>query len=247
MQHRLKCFKKQARVDRRLRRLTKKLMKLAWLGGGVGWLVRRSAEYIAPPHMDRVSLAYGHKKGYVSTRVQLFHSNVSFGEHAYIADEVVLFEGHEGRTIELEGKVAIHKACVLETGYNASISIGYSSSLHPNVQVKAYVADIKIGAGVMIAANCALYSYNHAMSADEPIRKQALEAKGPIVIGDGAWLGTGAIVLSGVTIGKEAVIGAGAVVVRDVPDYGIAVGNPAKVIKSRFDLTNAEIESVANG
>lgn len=50
----------------------------------------------------------------------------------------------------------------------------------------------------------------------------------PVTIGDGTWIGIGAIILKGVTIGKNARIGAGAVVVRDVPDHGCVVGNPAK-------------------
>jgi acetyltransferase-like isoleucine patch superfamily enzyme len=53
---------------------------------------------------------------------------------------------------------------------------------------------------------------------------------GPIRIDDGAWIGAGAIVLSGVTIGKCAVVGAGSVVTKDVPPYTIVAGNPARVI-----------------
>lgn len=56
----------------------------------------------------------------------------------------------------------------------------------------------------------------------------------PIVIKDGAHIGIGSIIMPGVTIGQGAVIGAGAVVTRDIPDYSIAVGSPAKVIKT-FD------------
>jgi maltose O-acetyltransferase len=54
----------------------------------------------------------------------------------------------------------------------------------------------------------------------------------PVEIKDGAHIGIGAIIMPGVTIGKGAVIGAGSVVTRDIPDYCVAVGSPAKVIKS---------------
>jgi acetyltransferase-like isoleucine patch superfamily enzyme len=54
----------------------------------------------------------------------------------------------------------------------------------------------------------------------------------PIVIKDGAHIGIGAIIMPGVTIGKGAVIGAGSVVTRDIPDYCVAAGVPAKVIKN---------------
>lgn len=60
------------------------------------------------------------------------------------------------------------------------------------------------------------------------------ESKGDIVVEDDAWLGLGATVLSGVTIGQGAVIAAGAVVTRDVPPYAIAAGAPARVVKYRF-------------
>lgn len=59
-------------------------------------------------------------------------------------------------------------------------------------------------------------------------------SKGPTVIGNDVWIGSGAIVLSGVKVGDGAVIGARAVVSRDVPPYAIAAGNPARVIRYRF-------------
>ena len=86
---------------------------------------------------------------------------------------------------------------------------------------------------VMIAANVSLISNNH-----DPYERQVLTCK-PVVIKKGAWIGAGATVLPGVTVGKYAIVGAASVVTHDVPDYGVAVGNPAKVIKmldaSRFD------------
>ena len=54
----------------------------------------------------------------------------------------------------------------------------------------------------------------------------------PIVIKDGAWIGAGAIILAGVTIGKFAIVGAASVVTHDVGDYEVAVGSPARVIKT---------------
>ena len=59
--------------------------------------------------------------------------------------------------------------------------------------------------------------------------------KGPVIIGNDVWIGTNAIILSGVTVGHGAVIGAGAVVSKNVPPYAIVVGNPGRVIKYRFD------------
>jgi acetyltransferase-like isoleucine patch superfamily enzyme len=60
-------------------------------------------------------------------------------------------------------------------------------------------------------------------------------SKGDIIIGNDVWIGYHATILSGVTIGDGAVVGAGAVVTKDIPPYGIAVGNPARLIRKRFD------------
>lgn len=59
--------------------------------------------------------------------------------------------------------------------------------------------------------------------------------KGAVFIGNNVWIGDNVIILSGVRIGDGTVIGAGSVVTKDIPPYSIAVGNPAKVIKKRFD------------
>ncbi len=59
--------------------------------------------------------------------------------------------------------------------------------------------------------------------------------KGPIIVGDDVWFGTNTIILSGIKIGKGAVIAAGSVVTKDVPPYSVVGGNPAKVIRYRFD------------
>ncbi len=66
-------------------------------------------------------------------------------------------------------------------------------------------------------------------------KTRTVHTKGDVTIGNDVWVGRGAIIRSGVTIGDGAVIGAGSVVVADIPDYAIAGGNPAKVIKYRFN------------
>ena len=68
---------------------------------------------------------------------------------------------------------------------------------------------------------------------DVPIMDQDFESRGPLVVGDGAWLGAGVTVLDGMRIGIGSVVGAGSVVTRDIPDYAVAVGVPARVIGYR--------------
>ena len=71
-----------------------------------------------------------------------------------------------------------------------------------------------------------------------PISRQKVTSKGPIVIGAETWLGFGCQVMSGVKIGRHCVIAAGAVVVKDVPDYCVVGGNPARILKQFNQTTN---------
>ena len=144
-----------------------------------------------------------------------------------------MYQAAGGGEITLSKSAHILRDCVLETGQQGSIHIGEDTFLHPRCQVMAYVGRIEIGNHVAIAPNCAFYCYNHSMERGELIKKQPLQSKGGITIGDGAWLGYGVIVLDGVTIGHGAVIGAGSVVTEDVAPMAVAVGNPAKVIAAR--------------
>lgn len=76
-----------------------------------------------------------------------------------------------------------------------------------------------------IAANTQLISNNH-----DPYDRDIITCK-PVRICRGAWIGAGSTILPGVTVGKYAIVGAASVVTKDVPDYAVAVGNPARVIK----------------
>ena len=66
------------------------------------------------------------------------------------------------------------------------------------------------------------------------------QERGPIVIGNDVWIGYGATILSGVTIGNGSVIGAGAVVASDVDPYSIVIGNPARIVRKRFEPETIE-------
>ena len=78
---------------------------------------------------------------------------------------------------------------------------------------------------VRIAANVQLISNNH-----DPYERDIITCK-PVVVKKGAWVGAGSTILPSVTVGKYAIVGAASVVTKDVPDYAVAVGNPARVIK----------------
>jgi len=208
--------------------------------GPFGRIASRLAAKVAPPHLGQVTLARLSPRGYIDADATIYHSELCLGEHVYVARGVLIVENDQGGAVSLGDKVAIHRYAILETGQLGYIDIGTGSSIHPGCQLKAYVEPILVGEGVMIAANVAIYSYDHGMMPGVPVRKQALVGKSPVSIGDDAWIGTGAIILSGVSIGEGAVVGAGSVVTGDIPANAIAVGNPARILKYRSDLTDRQ-------
>ena len=111
-------------------------------------------------------------------------------------------------------------------GYN--IRVGRNCFINYNC-VFLDCAPIEIGDDLQMGPAVQLYTAFHPL--DRQTRTAGLEYARPIRIGDGVWIGGGAIVLAGVSIGDNAVIGAGSVVTRDVPANSVAVGNPARVIR----------------
>lgn len=114
------------------------------------------------------------------------------------------------------------------------IKVGKGSKIASSVDIDMSAPElITIGHNVWVTRGVMLLCHQRDLSyyrTDIPVMDCPLKYA-PIVIKDGAHLGIGSIVMPGVTIGKGAVIGAGAVVVNDIPDYSVAVGVPAKVIK----------------
>jgi len=88
---------------------------------------------------------------------------------------------------------------------------------------------VTLGDRVMMGPGVQLYTAAHPLEAER--RAACMETAQPITIGSYVWIGGGAIVLPGVTVGDGAVIGAGSVVTRDIPCNAVAAGNPAKIIK----------------
>ncbi|MFH1073587.1 MAG: DapH/DapD/GlmU-related protein [Candidatus Firestonebacteria bacterium] len=146
-----------------------------------------------------------------------------------------------------------HFSRIIANGETAGIEIGDNTYIHPYALIKTNGGEIKIGKGstvndyavlyghggltigndTHIAAHVVIVPANHLFSdPDIPISKQGETKKG-IRIGDDVCIGAGAVFLDGVNIGKGAVVAAGAVVTKSVPEYSVAAGVPAKVIKER--------------
>ncbi|MFD5378330.1 sugar O-acetyltransferase [Streptomyces griseoincarnatus] len=113
--------------------------------------------------------------------------------------------------------------------YGSNITVGARTFVNYHLTALD-VAAITIGEDCQIGPNVQLLTPTHPVE-PQP-RRDKLEAARPITIGDNVWIGGGAIVCPGVTIGDNSVIGAGAVVTKDVPANVVAVGNPARPVRS---------------
>jgi acetyltransferase-like isoleucine patch superfamily enzyme len=172
-------------------------------------------------------------KGYIAPSAEIIDIDPKLGAHVYIGERVVLFRQSGPGFIELQDRAQINRDCVLEISENGSITIGPQVGLQMGCILHAGLHPIVIGKRAQIAAGCCFYTDNHGVEGGQEIFGQASTSKGPIIIGEDAWLGVGVKVMSGVTIGRGAVIGAGSVVTREVPDNAIAAGVPARVLKFR--------------
>ena len=156
-------------------------------------------------------------------------------------------------------RAEIHPSCMIAAAthidaQSGKITIGEKSTLHAYAMLIANGGDITVGAGlsvnpfsvlysgkaglvigenVRIAAHVVIIPENHNIDRlDMPIRFQGRTSKG-VTIGSDVWIGTGVKILDGAVIGDGCVIGANAVVLGEIPPYSVAVGIPARPVKSR--------------
>jgi acetyltransferase-like isoleucine patch superfamily enzyme len=136
------------------------------------------------------------------------HDAKRVGEGCFYLDQIVWLNGDR---IEMSDRVTFNIGCFVN-GYGGLV----------------------FGEGVNVGPHAMIHTANHNFGdPSRPVVDQGWEDVGPVTIGANVWIGMGALVLPGVSIGGGCVIGAGSVVTRDLEDYAVAVGNPAKPIKSR--------------
>lgn len=164
--------------------------------------------------------------------------NMVLGNNVTIDDNCLLDARGSGEDgFCLGDEVIINRSCIVlaKTG---PIHLGNRTSVGSN-GVLVSIDGLTTGEAVLFAGGCCLsggmYKFDDPYT---PIMDQETYSKGPITIGVGAWLGSNALILDGIAVGAGAIIGAGAVVTKDVPQGGVAVGVPARLVrqKSKMDV-----------
>jgi len=132
------------------------------------------------------------------------------------------------------GRVVIHPSAVVRGSLQADaavIEIGPGVVMNRSCVIRASErADVIIGAGCLLSDVQIFSSDLHSILDAETGRR--LNPAEAVIIGDRVWLGTGVIVLPGSTIGNDSIVGAGSIVTGYIPPHSVAVGNPARVVRT---------------
>ena len=212
---------------------TLRLLQYEWanlfcmnLGGGLGYLVRR---WMLSSLFEACGQGVIFGKGLMVRKP----GQIKIGSRVAIDDVTLLDGGVEQETaINLGSGSVISKGCVIQAKARP-LKMGENCDIGAHT-ILSSVGGIILGDSVLIAGNCYIGGGRyHTEDQETPIMYQGVYSRGPVVIGDGTWIGASVTILDGVTIGKGCVIGAGSLVTRDVADYTVAIGSPARIIRQR--------------
>lgn len=134
--------------------------------------------------------------------------------------------------IKIDAKTQICNGVILDC-WGGSITIRENVFVGPYTVIYGH-GGVMIGKDTLISMHCRILSSNHTIPDKNGRIRSKPDILLPVTIGEDVWLGAGATVLGGVTVGDGCVVGAGAVVTKDLPPYSVAVGVPAKVVKTRL-------------
>lgn len=171
---------------------------------------------------------------WISGRVHLFlaaRSSLSIGDGLFAPADVQILGNDDGRIV-IGDQVSLGTWARLAVANKATMRIGNKVGVGPYNILNAF-DDLTIGDETMLSPFVNINCADHGVVRGTVPMKEQKGNYGPVKIGSDCWIGATVVVLKGVTIGDGAVVGAGAVVTKDIPEYSIAVGVPAKVIGER--------------
>jgi len=165
-------------------------------------------------------------------RLVLLSRGVILASRVGISGSAVFFQSRS-HAISVGTGSEIGHGVRIKAGFDGTIIIGKNVLIDDYTFISAHKS-IRVGDNSMISAQCYLVDFCHKMPlSDKKSRSYSgMYVSDAIRIGSNVWIGTHAVILPGVTVGDRAVIGAGSVVTKDVPADSVAVGNPAKIIRT---------------
>jgi acetyltransferase-like isoleucine patch superfamily enzyme len=167
-----------------------------------------------------------------------------------------------GRRLKLDGLAFIPRGVVLQIGPRGQIELGRWSWLGHGTKIRCHEGVVSIGAKTVLGQECTISAYQHVsigrecviadrvmlidfdhgtVEVDRPIRLQGIY-KRDVRVGNNVWIGYGACILRGVTVGDNAVIGTNSVVTNDVPANAVVGGVPARVLRMRDEPREMRFE-----
>jgi acetyltransferase-like isoleucine patch superfamily enzyme len=158
---------------------------------------------------------------------------ITIGEGCFVAPEARLF-GEPGRGIDIGNGCSI----AADVFMHGPITLGRNVSINARASLDGGGKGIVVGDDTRIATGTTIYAFNHGIDPDRLVREQPVTSQG-IRIGSDVWIGANAGITDGVTIGDHAVVAMGAVVTKDVPEWAVVGGVPARVIGDRRDPTSS--------
>ncbi len=164
-----------------------------------------------------------------------------FGKKIYIGKENRIIGGKD---IEIEDNVSIRPYGFITCNENAKLKIKKNTDIGTRARI-CCANKITIGENVLFGPNIYVADQDHKYTdINTPIMNQGVNIfKSGIEIGDDSWIGINSVIVGNVKIGKHCIIGANSLVNKDIPDYSVAVGNPAKVIK-KYNFVKNEWEKI---
>ena len=179
------------------------------------------------------------------TRERMKDGRLYFCTDEEIANEQLkcldlLYDYNQTRPTEQPKRRELLKVLLAEVGENCYIepplhaNWGRNTHLGSNVYANFNLTlvddtDVYIGDSVMIGPNVTIATAGHPV--DPELRRKVAQFNIPVRIGNNVWIGAGAVILPGITIGDDSVIGAGSIVTKDIPAGVVAVGNPCRVLR----------------
>jgi acetyltransferase-like isoleucine patch superfamily enzyme len=186
--------------------------------------------------------------------VRFMHANHMLSRsYAHLLARYVLLKLRFGSRLQTEGLCFICPGVKLEIGRRATLHVGRWAWIGHGSKIRVHEGEVSIGAKTVMGQECTISAYQHVsigrecivadrvmlidfdhgvVEVDRPIRLQGIY-KRDVRVGHNVWLGYGACVLRGVTIGENSIVGTSAVVTKDVPENAIVGGVPARVIRMR--------------